>query len=424
MLGDEHVDGAIERTTPFTEDFQDLITRYAWGEIWTRPGLDRRTRSCITLAALVASGREHELALHVRAALRNGLTPDEICEVLLQCAVYCGVPAANSAFAIAQRVLDEDGVVVTRAVVLSAVRTPVGRYGGGLAASGPTTSRRSRSLRRSSAPACLRARSRTSGSAARTRRARTTGTSRGSRRSSRGCPESVAGVTVNRLCASGLSAVVGACHAVIAGDGDLFVAGGVESMTRAPLVTAKPDAPYARGNRTIYDRTLGWRFTNPRYEERFSSESMGETGENVAERWAVSREDQDAFALRSQQRWAEADAARALRRRARRRRRARARRASAPRHDGREACVAEAGVPRRGHGDGRERERDQRRRGGARHRERGARAVARRRAARSVRRLGGRGRRPGGHGHRAGARRPQAARADRTSRSATSTSSS
>jgi 3-oxoadipate enol-lactonase / 4-carboxymuconolactone decarboxylase len=107
VLGDLHVDGAIERTTPFTADFQDLITRYAWGEIWTRPGLDRRTRSFITLAALVASGREHELALHVRAARRNGVTPDEIGEVLLQCAVYCGVPAANSAFAIAQRVLEE-----------------------------------------------------------------------------------------------------------------------------------------------------------------------------------------------------------------------------------------------------------------------------------------------------------------------------
>jgi 4-carboxymuconolactone decarboxylase len=107
VLGDAHVDGAIERTTPFTEDFQDLITRYAWGEVWTRPGLDRRTRSCITLTALVASGREHELALHIRAARRNGLTPDEIGEVLLQCAVYCGVPAANSAFAIAQRVLEE-----------------------------------------------------------------------------------------------------------------------------------------------------------------------------------------------------------------------------------------------------------------------------------------------------------------------------
>ena len=106
VLGDAHVDGAIERTTPFTEDFQDLITRYAWGEIWARPGLDRRTRSCITLTALVASGREHELEMHVRAALRNGLTPDEIGEVLLQCAVYCGVPAANGAFAIAQRVLE------------------------------------------------------------------------------------------------------------------------------------------------------------------------------------------------------------------------------------------------------------------------------------------------------------------------------
>ena len=108
VLGDEHVDRAIARTTDFTADFQDLITRYAWGEIWTRPGLDRRTRSCITLTALVAGGREHELAMHIRAALRNGLTPDEIKEVLLQTAVYCGVPAANSAFAIAQEVLAEE----------------------------------------------------------------------------------------------------------------------------------------------------------------------------------------------------------------------------------------------------------------------------------------------------------------------------
>ena len=109
VLGDEHVDRAVARTTPFTADFQDLITRYAWGEIWTRPGLDRRTRSCITLTALVAGGHEHELAMHVRAALRNGLTPDELKEVLLQTAVYCGVPAANSAFAIAQQVLEEEG---------------------------------------------------------------------------------------------------------------------------------------------------------------------------------------------------------------------------------------------------------------------------------------------------------------------------
>jgi 3-oxoadipate enol-lactonase/4-carboxymuconolactone decarboxylase len=107
VLGDDHVDRAVGRTTDFTREFQDLITRYAWGEIWTRPGLDRRTRSCITLTALIALGREEELAMHVRAALRNGLSADEIKEVLLHAAIYCGVPAANAAFAVAQRVLDE-----------------------------------------------------------------------------------------------------------------------------------------------------------------------------------------------------------------------------------------------------------------------------------------------------------------------------
>jgi 4-carboxymuconolactone decarboxylase len=107
VLGDEHVDLAIGRTTEFTGEFQDFITRYAWGEIWARPGLDRRTRSCITLTALVALGRLDELEMHVRAAIRNGLTQQEIGEVLLQCAVYCGVPAANSAFAVAQNVFSE-----------------------------------------------------------------------------------------------------------------------------------------------------------------------------------------------------------------------------------------------------------------------------------------------------------------------------
>ena len=111
VLGDAHVDRAEARKTGFTADFQDFITRYAWGEIWTRPLLDRRTRSCITLTALVAGGHLEELALHVRAAVRNGLSADEIKEVLLQTAVYCGVPAANSAFAVAQRVLIEDGVI-------------------------------------------------------------------------------------------------------------------------------------------------------------------------------------------------------------------------------------------------------------------------------------------------------------------------
>ena len=107
VLGDEHVDRAVERTTEHTADFQDFITRYAWGEIWSRPGLDRRTRSCITITALVTLGRFDELELHIRAAQRNGVANEEIKEVLLQCAVYCGVPAANSAFAVFQRVLDE-----------------------------------------------------------------------------------------------------------------------------------------------------------------------------------------------------------------------------------------------------------------------------------------------------------------------------
>jgi 4-carboxymuconolactone decarboxylase len=109
VLGDEHVDAAAAGTTDFTADFQDLITRYAWGEIWTRPGLDRRTRSCMTLIALVALNRLDELGMHVRAARRNGLTWEEIKEVLLHSAIYCGVPAAHAAFRVAQQVLDEEG---------------------------------------------------------------------------------------------------------------------------------------------------------------------------------------------------------------------------------------------------------------------------------------------------------------------------
>jgi 4-carboxymuconolactone decarboxylase len=108
VLGDEHVDRAIEGTTPFTEPFQDYITRCAWGGVWTRDGLDRPTRSAITLGILAALGREEELALHVRAARRNGLSEAEIAEVLLHTAVYAGVPAANSAFAVAKRALAED----------------------------------------------------------------------------------------------------------------------------------------------------------------------------------------------------------------------------------------------------------------------------------------------------------------------------
>jgi len=109
VLGAEHVDRATANATELTRDFQELITEYAWGTIWTRPGLDRRSRSLITLTALVARGHHEELALHLRAARRNGLTVDEIKETLLQTAIYCGVPDANTAFRIAQAVLEEEG---------------------------------------------------------------------------------------------------------------------------------------------------------------------------------------------------------------------------------------------------------------------------------------------------------------------------
>ena len=194
------------------------------------------------------------------------------------------------------------------AVLLSAVRTPVGRYGGGLAGVRPDDLAAlavAAAVERAGVPAgeiedvwlgCANQAGEDNRNVARFAALLA------------GLPETVAGVTVNRLCASGLAAVVGACHAVIAGDGDLFVAGGVESMSRAPLVTPKPEAAYPRGDRTLYDTTLGWRFVNPRYAERFSTATMGETGDNVADRWNVSREEQDAFALESQRRWAEADA--------------------------------------------------------------------------------------------------------------------
>jgi 3-oxoadipyl-CoA thiolase len=196
--------------------------------------------------------------------------------------------------------------MTTKAVVLSAVRTPVGRYGGGLAGTRPDDL----------AAVAIRAAVDRAGVPPGEIEDVWLGCANQAGEDNRnvarmavllaGLPDSIGGVTVNRLCASGLAAIVGAAHAVIAGDGDLFVAGGVESMSRAPLVTAKPDAAYARGDRVLYDTTLGWRFPNPRLEALFPLETMGETGENVAERWSVSREDQDAFALRSQQRWAAA----------------------------------------------------------------------------------------------------------------------
>jgi 4-carboxymuconolactone decarboxylase len=111
VLGDAYVDAAVAGTTPFSSEFQDFITRVAWGEVWSRPGLDRRARSCITLGVLAALGCEAEIALHVRAALRNGLSPAEIAEVLLHTSVYAGIPAANAAFKIAQKVIDSGDLI-------------------------------------------------------------------------------------------------------------------------------------------------------------------------------------------------------------------------------------------------------------------------------------------------------------------------
>ena len=196
---------------------------------------------------------------------------------------------------------------MSRAVVLSAVRTPVGRYGGSLAEVRPDD------LAAAAIGAAVERAGVEPGQIEDVYFGAANQAGEDNRNVARmaallaGLPESVAGVTLNRLCASGLSAVVSACHAVAAGDGGLFVAGGVESMTRAPLVMAKPEQGFARGNQTVWDTTLGWRFPNPRMEEMFPLESMGETGENVAERWGVSRQEQDEFALRSQQRWAAAD---------------------------------------------------------------------------------------------------------------------
>jgi 3-oxoadipyl-CoA thiolase len=196
---------------------------------------------------------------------------------------------------------------VSKAVVLAGLRTPIGRYGGALSGVRPDDLAAlviREVVDRSGIPAdeiedvwfgCANQAGEDNRNVARMAALLA------------GLPESVAGVTVNRLCASGLTAIVGACHSVIAGDGDLFVAGGVESMSRAPFAVAKPDKAFPRGNQVMYDTHLGWRFPNPKMEAMFPLESMGETGENVAERYGVTREEQDAFALRSHQRWAAAD---------------------------------------------------------------------------------------------------------------------
>jgi 3-oxoadipyl-CoA thiolase len=194
---------------------------------------------------------------------------------------------------------------VAEAVILSAVRTPIGRYGGALSDVRPDDLAAlvmKEAVERAGVPSA-EIEDVYFGAANQAGEDNRDVARMGALLA--GLPQSVAGVTVNRLCASGLSAVVGAAHAIRAGDGELFVAGGVESMSRAPLVTAKPEY----GDGTTWDTTLGWRFPNPRMEEMIPLESMGETGENVAERYGVTREDQDAFALQSHRRWAAAQEA-------------------------------------------------------------------------------------------------------------------
>ena len=237
-----------------------------------------------------------------------------------------------------------------------------------------------------------------------------------------GFPVEVGGLTVNRLCGSGLQAINSAAHAIAVGDGDVFIGGGVESMTRAPYVQLKPESAYDRGNREMADTTLGWRFVNPRLAERHYPYSMGETAENVAERWGVSRERQDAFALESQRRAVAAieagrfdDQIVPITVAAAEGRAVVVDRDEHPRADtSLEALARLRPAFQRGrHGHRRQQLRDQRRRVGGAARRGGPRARARPAAAGPGRRHGRRRRRPGGHGRRPGPRDPQGARACR-----------
>ena len=314
---------------------------------------------------------------------------------------------------------------MSRAVVLSAVRTPVGRYGGALAGERPDDLAAlviAEAVERAGVDpgeaiedvyfGCANQAGEDNRNVARMAALLA------------GLPESVAGVTVNRLCASGLSAVVGACHAIAAGDGDLFVAGGVESMTRAPLVhgQARAGVPARRPDGLGHDARLAL----PEPAAGGDVPARVDGRDRRERRRALRRLARGAGRVRARVAAALGGRGRGrpLRRRARPGRRRGARRAPAAGHERREARGAQAGLPRGRHGHGRQLERDQRRRRRARDRERGARARARRRAARGVRRQRGRGRRPARDGHRPGAGGAEAARARGDRRRATSTSSS
>ena len=310
VLGEAHVNRAIQSTTDLTRDFQQFITEYAWGGIWTRPGLDRRSRSLVTLTALVAHGHHEELAMHLRAARTNGVTMGEIKEVLLQTAVYCGVPAANTAFRIAQQVLGDgertSEPMTTGSFVYAATRTPFGRFGGALAEVRPddlgaTVVTGLLDTVPALDPASI-------GDVV-------WGNANGAGEDNRnvgrmavllaGLPVSVPATTVNRLCGSSLDAVIMASRTVESGDADLVLAGGCESMTRAPWVLPKPSRAYPAGDATAVSTTLGWRLVNSRMPAEWTV-SLGEANEQLQERFGISRERQDEFALSSHRRADEA----------------------------------------------------------------------------------------------------------------------
>ena len=335
-------------------------------------------------------------------------------------------PAYNSAVRDLQRPLRE-------AWIVEAVRTPIGRYGGALASVRPDDL----------AAAAIRAVVDRSGIDPALIEDVILGCANQAGEDNRdvarmalllaGLPVEVGGLTVNRLCGSGLQAINSAAHAIAVGDGDVFIGGGVESMTRAPYVMAKADAAWDRGEREMYDTTLGWRFTNPKLAEMHYPYSMGETAENVAERWEVGRDLQDAFALASQQKAVAAieagrfdDQIVPITVPQRKGDPVVVSRDEHPRADTSERGpgATQAGVPRRRDGHGRQQLRDQRRRVGGAARRGGAGARARPRAAGPRRLDGRRRRRPGGHGHRPGAGHAQGPRAGRPDRRRTSTSSS
>ena len=286
------------------------------------------------------------------------------------------------------------------AVLLSAVRTPVGRYGGGLAGVRPDDLAAvaiAAAVERAGVPqaeiedvwlGCANQAGEDNRNVARF--AALLAGLPGDRRRRHRQPPLRLGACSGR----------GGGHAVIAGDGDLFVAGGVESMSRAPLVTAKPDAAFPRGDRVLHDTTIGWRFTNPRYAERFSTATMGETGENVAERWGVSRADQDAFASPRSSAGRRPTPTAASPTSSSRSRASSATSIRGPTRRTEKLASLKPAFARRRNGHRRQRERHQRRCRRTRGGQRGARRVARPPAAGDVPRIGGRGRRPGGDGHR------------------------